>query len=616
MPQSVSSIAHIAVGLPVEGPFDYSVPVDLQKRVAIGDRVVVNFAHAKRLGFVVGLANQSEFKKLKPVDAILDSEPLLSKSFLRCAAEIARYYGCSWGEAIEVMLPKDARKTKTIACRPVKKETVALKSQTTLIHSQSMSAHWSRVAERIGAALQSGRGVIVLVPDSAQIPFVVGQLKDVLPAGSITHDNERTHQEELEHWVALKEGRARVMVGLRTAVFAPVAALGLIVVYDEDNASYQEEKSPFYQVRDVALMRSYIEQCHTLFVGSSPSTELMFFAKQKKFECIEVPPDTIIHKQLIDMTNFASKGPMMISFPLRNSLEKILADGGKSLVFLNRRGFNTFTRCLFCGHILRCERCESNLVYSSSKRKFECRRCGTVKEPVKNCPKCKKEYLRSQGMGIERVVSELKRLFPKARVEGFDKETAAFPKKYDILVSTQAVFRKLGEVSFDGVGVLEIDAEFNRGNYRSSQHAFSLLTHLALLSTKRIEIQTFHVDNTVLRDFVAGRSAEFYEHELKLRHELQLPPYCHLVKVMLRGVEEKVVSTQAEVLYTSMAEAPAPGVDVVSVQPDAVVKLRDQFRYTILVRGQERRSTLTFVKESLLKAKKKSGVIVTVHVDS
>jgi primosomal protein N' (replication factor Y) len=610
------SIAHIAVGLPVEGPFDYAIPEQFQSRIALGDRVTVNFANGKRLGFVVGLAKESAFEKLKPIEAILDEKPLLNEATVRCAGAIARHYGCSLGEAIATMLPFEARKPKVIDCRPSADKKGAAQPQNILVHSQSVTAHWPQIAQRIAAVLRHGKGVIVLVPDSAQIGFVAGQLKSVLPAETIIHDKGRTHKQELENWVKMKEGKGRVIVGLRTAIFAPIPSLGLIVVYDEDNASFQEEQTPFYHVRDVALMRSSIEGCEAVFVSPSPSVELMALANQGKLALNAVGPDHPVQQKLIDMTNFASKGPMMISFPLRNSLEKVLLDGGRALIFINRRGFNTFTRCLFCGHILRCERCESNLVYSSSKKKFECRRCGTTKEPVRACPKCGKEFLRSQGVGVERVASELRRLFPLARIEGLDRETAAFPKKFDILVSTQAVFRMLGELSFDLVGVLEIDAEFNRGNYRSAQHAFSLLSHLALLAKGRVEIQTFHADNSVLHDFVAGRSETFYAHELKLRQELKLPPFYHLVKVMLRGVQEKVVSAQAELLYNLMAEQKPSGVEVIGLHPDTIIKLRDKYRYVILVRGQDRQADLKFVKTSLAKMKKKSGVVVTLQVDS
>jgi len=190
-----------------------------------------------------------------------------------------------------------------------------------------------------------------------------------------------------------------------------------------------------------------------------------------------------------------------------------------------------------------------------------------------------------------------------------------FPTRFDILVTTQAVLRMFGRLEVDGIGVLDIDAEFNRTDYRSSQKAYSIMTHLALMAKGTIEFQTFHVDNEVLRHFVAGREEEFYKQELALRKELKLPPYAHWVSVMMRSGEEKTVSNQAAALYNLMAKVKTGRIDVLNVQPDAIPRLRDQFRYTIFVRGEDAAETLRFVKDSLGKLKKKSSVITTVHVD-
>ncbi len=610
-------IAQIVVGLPVEGPFDYLIPAEFQGRVAVGQRVAVSFAHTKRLGVVVGLLAQSAIKTLKPIDRILEHDPILNERFLEFAKQLSERYGCSWGEAIELMLPQELRKVRPIDLKPAALRSAAApqKGEEVLIHAKSLEGHWPQVAQRIGHVLAKGQGVIVLVADSAQIPYVVEKLKDALPADALIHDNKRTPKEELSHWIALKEGKARVIVGLRTAVFAPVLSLGLIVMYDEDNPSFKEEQGPFYQTREVLQMRCRIEGCDAVFVGFSPSVELMHACREKQVALIDLKDEKPVHRQLVDMMNFTSKGPMTISFPLRNSLEKTLGAGGRSMVVINRRGHSTFTRCLFCGHVLRCERCSSNLVYSSSKKRYECRHCSTHKEVPKVCPYCQKDYLKSQGMGVERVAQEVKRIFPMAHVERFDRDVDVFPKKFDVLVTTQAVLRMLGRLTVDGVGVLDIDAEFNRLDYRSSHKAFSLLTHLALMAKGRVEVQTFHVDNEVLRHFVAGRVDDFYTQELKLRQELKFPPFAHWVGVMLRGMDEKMVSAQAQSLYNLMSEQKMQGVEILNPQPGVVPKLRDKYRYTILVRGEKARETLQFVKGTLAKLKKKSAVIVTIHVD-
>lgn len=608
-------IAQIIVALPVEGPFDYFVPEAWRGRISVGHRVAVSFGPVKRLGVVVGFLPQSALPKIKPITAVLDQDPLVSEHALKLARLMSTRYGCSWGEAVELMLPKALRLARTADVAPAPCVPAQKKGERILMRPRSVDAHWPEVIRRLKHALSLDQGAIILVADSAQIPNVVDRLKTALPADIVIHDNQRTSKEELAGWKALKEGKARVIIGLRTAVFAPVLSLGLIVMYDEDNPSFDEEQSPYYKTREVVLMRSLAEGCEAVFVGFAPSPEIVFEVDQDRMTSLELNSTQGPKRQMIDMTNFASKGLMMISFPLRNTLEKALFAGGKAALVINRRGHSTYTRCLFCGHVLRCERCSSNLVYSSVKKKNECRQCGAVKDVPKSCPHCQKNYLRSQGAGVERVAQEAKRLFPKAHVECYDREVSVFPGRFDLLVTTQAVLRAFGRVMFDFVGVLDIDAEFNRSDYRGSQGAYSLLTHLAMMTKGSIEFQTFHVDNEVLRHFAAGRDKEFYAQELSLRKELKLPPFAHWVAVMLRSVEENTVSDQASSLYTLMVETRPKGVEVLTLQPDAVPKKRDQYRYTIFVRGEDAAATLGFVKASIAKLKKKSGVITTVHVD-
>ncbi len=608
-------IAQIVVGLPVEGPFDYIVPETWRGRLAVGHRVAVSFGPAKRLGVVVGFLSQSSIPKIKPISAVLDEFPLVSQEALKLARMMSVRYGCTWGEAVELMLPKALRSVRTSDVRPAVRSPLDNKGERVLINSRSIDGYWPEIIKRLNQARAQEQGVIVLVADTAQIPYVMERLRAALPADVIVHDNQRMPKEELAAWKALREGRVNVIVGLRTAVFAPVVSLGSIVMYDEDNPSFSEEQSPYYKTREVVLMRAQLEGCSAVFIGFTPSVEMVQETKENRVSLLEFDGASGPKRQLIDMTNFASKGPMVISFPLRNSLETVLRAGGRSVLVINRRGHSTYTRCLFCGHVMRCDRCSSNLVYSSSKKRNECRQCGAVKEAPKFCPHCKKAYLRSQGAGVERVAQDIRRIFPQARVELFDREIDVFPGRFDILVTTQALLRAFGKLTVECIGVLDIDAEFNRADYGSAHRAYSLLTHLALMTKGSIEIQTFHIDNEVLRHFAAGRDTEFYDHELALRKELRLPPFAHWVSVMLRSVEENTVSNQAAQLYTLMAGSKPAGIEVLNFQPDAVPKKRDQFRFTIFVRGDDAVATLGFVKASIAKLKKKSGVITTVHVD-
>jgi len=545
----------------------------------------------------------------------LDESPWFDDQALRLAEMFAQRFGCALGEACEVMLPKPLRLLKSTKLNLSGQRSLNNQSTKQLIRSQSLQAHWPHLEQKISDVLARGQGIIFLVAETSQIPYVEHRLKSVLPKTKYIHDNERTAKQELEGWVSLREGKINFVIGLRSAVFAPVFSLGLIVMFDEDNSSYKEEQSPFYQTREIVMMRSEVELCDVVMVAFSPSVEAEYLVRQKKVSSVVMVDESKARRQMIDMTNFASKGPMIISFPLRNSIEKTLAAKGRAVVVINRRGHSTFTRCLFCGHIMRCKRCSTNLSFSNIKKKLECRQCGSTMDLPKVCPHCSKNYLRSLGTGVERVASEVKRLFPAACVERFDRDVNMFPAKFDVMVTTLAVLRMMGRLRVETIGVLDIDAEFNRADYRSSQKAYSLLTHLSLMARNSIEIQTFYVDNEVLRCFIAYKDDEFYSRELALRQEIKLPPYVRWISVMLRGVDEELVSSQAGLLYQLMFGTKPEGVEVLSVQPDTIPKLRDQFRFVIFIRSENAKLCLEFVKSSLASLKKKNKVVITLHVD-
>src|SRR3989338_7377961 len=226
--------AHIVVGLPVEGPFDYALPQHLQEKVAVGQRVRVPFHGAQRVGFVVGLADKSAVQNLKLVLAVLEDQPSLAEAVLRLTKKMSEYCGCSWGEAIETSLPRALRKPKIVelSLSNVKNTAAASKPETVLFHDPSRRERWKYFQERIQETKVQEQGAII--------------------------DKKIKPQEELQQWKMVKEGKVAFVIGTRSAVFAPVANLGLIIVFEEDNSAYKQEQSPFYHVRDVARMRAEI----------------------------------------------------------------------------------------------------------------------------------------------------------------------------------------------------------------------------------------------------------------------------------------------------------------------------------------------------------------------
>ena len=630
-------IVQVVVGLPVEGPFDYVLPVELQKNACVGARVKVSFHYQRRQGVIVGFGSKSKFKNLKSIESLLDEKPLLSSSLLTLTKRLSQYYGCSWGEAIEAVLPDLLRNGKSIDpgrhCERSPKGEAKnliteeiLRSATglpqndstsiTLLHDLSRSDRWPFLVGKIQETLNRTQGIIFLVPELSMIEGVLSKLKAIGNVPIAVFDKKMTPKKELKQWLALKSGGVSLVIGSRSTVFVPVKNLGLIIVVDEENSAYKQEQSPFYHAREVVLMRSTIEKSSVIFVSFSPSLELWQLVLKKKMRLISFPAPKLGQVIPVDLTNFNARKTSLISFPLRNHIEKTLVHGGKVILFMNRRGFSLLTRCTSCGTTFKCFRCDVNLSYSYAKKKMICRHCHAAGEVPSVCPKCRNTHLRSLGTGIEKLESELARIFPHAKLSLYDKDTQEVPRGFDILVATQAVLRIQDEVSAQLIGCIHIDSELNRHDLRAAEHTFALLVRLRLWAQEKLVVQTRLLDNECIQAALKMDFRNFYKKELSIRRELGFPPFQHLVAVNLRSVKEETVLQQAYSFYTELGKILPRGIDLLEPQPDMVPKLRDKYRFTIMLKGKSVQQILAFIKNGLKQFKRKSTVTLTVNVDS
>lgn len=610
-------VAQVIVALPVEGPFDYSVKKEFQDQICEGQRVYVPFQSRQTVGFVVGLRAKSRFKKLRPVLSLLDNVPALEPQALQFTKAFAQYYGCSWGEAIETSLPNALRKKKALqlSIQPSREKDLSKKGEVFLCHDKGTQRRWPFIIARIKQTLSKGQGVIFLVPEVFAIKKIEGILRNHLDVSITVLDKRLTPKRELEQWIMLKEAKSPLVIGTRSAVFAPVANPGLMIVYDEENASYKQEQSPFYHVRDVVDMRRKIEGCSVLFVSSAPSAEEWWRINKQKASMKTFEADHLGQLQLIDLLNYKPRRRSSISFPLQNHIQAALEKKEKIVLFLNRRGFSTTTRCNHCGHIIKCKRCEVNLSYLYSKKKLVCHLCNSSSDLPKLCPECKGSYLRSMGTGIEKIESDLARIFPQARVARFDRETSSIPQQADIIIATQAILKVLDQIPVSLIGVLEIDAELNRIDFRSAQRTFSLLIHLRQAAKEKVLVQTNSVDNYCLKAAAKLNFKEFYKNEIKFRRELEFPPFRHLIEVGLRGRNKDDVFEQTRILFEELEKNKPKEVEILDLQPDILPKLRDKYRFTIMLKSKSVKPMLAFIKSALKTFKKRKNVVVTVNVD-
>ncbi len=610
--------AKVAVGLPVDGPFDYAVPQELRGGLRAGSRVWVNFAHRKIIGYVVGFSKKTRITGVKPILEAIDGQPLLNDNLLRLTRELSGYYCCSWGEAIETAIPRLLRNGKKIpvAETPSRDNKDSKEINTTLVHNPDFQSRWEVYLRHIKKTIDNKRSVIILLPDIHSLmeaKSIVSKRLAVTP-----HLLYRKEAGEIKEWCAVRQGGPLVVMGVRSAIFAPVENLGLVIIDEEQNFVYKQDQVPHYNAREVCFMRAGIDQPELLLGSGSPSAEMVYLVEKKRINYIgakdstDFPRITIVNSR--SYANFGKKQRMIFSKLLEDAIYSSINAKEKILLFLNRKGFATSATCLSCGFTLKCQRCNINLTYHYKEGFLSCRYCNYRMGAPMICPECNAGYIRYSGAGTEKIESQLSTMFPSAVIKRIERVEALNLGDADIFVATSAITKGSG-ASFDLVGVLSIDSSLNHPDLRSSEKAFAILSNLSALTGKKMIIQTAIPEHHCFQALLKKDPHIFYDEELKQRKELSFPPYRHLILVKLRGANEEKVKTAAESLFEKLNKAKkTKGIRILSLNPGAPPKLRDNFYRQILVSCGNVQGANKFLKSNL-KSFSRSGIIVTVDVD-
>ncbi|MCX5700343.1 MAG: primosomal protein N' [Candidatus Omnitrophica bacterium] len=614
--------AKVVVGLPVSGPFDYIVPDNCAEQIKIGSRVWVSFGTRRIVGYVTDLVKKSEIKRLKPILELIDKVPLLSKEMLLITKELSEYYCCSWGEAIEVAIPDDLRKGKKIISGDssingvrINSDPIYLDKKVSLIHDLDGRARWGVYINEIKQILKNNQSAIVLLPDVHDIAKVSSMINKEL--GIEVQPLYRKQPKELDAWLKVKSGGAQVIAGTRSAIFAPLNNLGLIIIDDEASSVYKQDQVPHYHAREAGFLRAKIEGAKLILGSRVPSLESYYSSKKDKAKYTLVPrksrfPDV----KLIDTRHLAfvdRKKKQVVARILEDAIYVVLNTKGKVLLFLNRKGFATQAACHACGKVLKCPRCNINLVYHYKGNLLSCHYCNYKIEPPKICPECNAGYIKFSGGGTEKMESELSRIFPQARIKIWD-EACQDISDADIFIATSSVIRR-ADLNFDLIGVLGIDNTLNRVDFRATEKVFELLAGLLVLTDKNILIQTSSPTHHCFQALFKKDESYFYEAELKQRKQLNFPPFSHLILVKLRGKSEEKVKVAAEALFNKLTkENKSKELGIVAVTPTNPPKLRGNFYWQVLLRTGKVALAGEFIRKGL-KGFRHSGIIVTIDVD-
>jgi len=595
--------AKVVLGLPIEGPFDYTVPTDLENKISEGVRVWVNFRNKKEVAYVVGLSNKTTIKKLKEISSLIDEEPILGEKMLLLTRQLADYYCCSWGEAIEAALPDEIRKGKEVKQGDGSLNRVLEKENRPLSFLLQGTNRMDVYLNEIKLAVSNRESVIVIFTD----------INAVLKAKEVIQQNlkiipqvlYRKQPKELQAWILVKQADFSVVLGTRSSIFAPVNNLGLIIVDQEEDQVYKQEQVPHYHVREVALMRVKIESARVIFGTNSPSLESFYLVQSGQLQYQSIAPALAYPQvKVIDLRRLAyaeRKSKTLFSKFLIDAIAVILAQKGKVLLVINRKGFATYAACQNCDVALKCPRCNINLVFHFDEEKLKCHHCNFKMDLPKICPSCNAGYIKYSGMGTERIESELARIFPQARMEE------------DIFVATSSVI-KHQKINFDLIGVLAIDNSLNRVDFRAAEKTFNLLMGLTSLTSKTIIIQSANANHHCFQALIKNDPGLFYKEELKQRKQLNFAPFKHMILVRLRGQSLEKVKQAASGLFEKLNTIKTNSLKMLSLNPGQPAQLRGNFYYQILMRASSVEKASHFLKLHL-KEHHFSGIIVTVDVD-
>jgi primosomal protein N' (replication factor Y) len=470
-----------------------------------------------------------------------------------------------------------------------------------------------------------GRGVIVLVPEISLTPQAVSRFYSRFGNDVAVLHSGLSLGERLDEWQRIKNGGAGIVVGTRSAIFAPIANLGLIIIDEEQEYTYKSEASPRYHARDVARFRCAKSDAMLLLASATPSIDSFYAANSGKYHLTRLEsrygdaqlPEVL----LVDMKQellSGNTGP--ISERLAQELDENLKNGRQSILLINRRGYNTFVSCSQCGHVLNCPNCSIALTYHAANGRLMCHYCGYSSEQQTNCPECSGNFMRYSGTGTQKAEEAVLEMFPKARTLRMDMDTTSGryshekilekfgSGRYDILIGTQMVAKGLDFPGVTLVGVLSADQSLYMDDFRASERTFSLLTQVVGRSGRsvypgRALIQTQTPENEVLRLAALQDYDDYYRSEIALRRELLYPPFCDICEIGFTGIEENAVRSAAADFFERLKAAvfASDKVPVRIMGPSAagVVKIAGRYRYRIIVKCRNNRKFRAIISELL-----------------
>jgi len=620
--------------------FSYEIPKELEDFIFVGSLVKIPFGNRTLRGVVRQIQDSSlevqnktvQKYQIKSIQSIDDSF-ILPKSYIEIAQWISNYYLCSLGEAIALFLPPEMKRPKKNSDQPMdmknkrdeielneEQKTVFNKIKTGisqisingqkcvkpfLLHGITGSGKTEIYIKAAQEVIKLGRKVVVLVPEIILTPQTVQRFEEIFAGQVALMHSHLSKSEKYNCYYDFYSGKKPIIVGPRSALLVPNEKIGLIIIDEEQEDSFKQEQKPRYHA--VTLAEKIAENNNALLIlgTATPRTESFYKAKTGNYQLLELKnrhnTNSLPASTLIDLRNEIKLGNFSpLSELLQGKIGEILKRKKQILLFLNRRGTATFVSCRDCGFICLCPNCSIPLVYYVSQKNdyLTCHHCDHREVVPLVCPDCSSHKIKFFGIGIDKIVSEVEKLFPLARISKVDSTTITSKKDYDefyqkfknhevdIVIGTQMIAKGFDIPNVDLVGIISADTGLNMPHYKANEKTFQILTQVSGRSgraTNRGEtiLQTYWPDALPIQSALNHDVSQFYNHEIVERQKLNYPPFCKIIRIVSEHIDQKKASIEIDKLATTLRKN---NINIIGPGACFYQRLHGRYRFHLMIK--------------------------------
>ncbi|EOI7562119.1 primosomal protein N' [Enterococcus faecalis] len=512
-------------------------------------------------------------------------------------------------------------------------------SQTYLLEGITGSGKTEVYLQVIAEVLNQGKTAIMLVPEISLTPQMVQRFKSRFGEHVAVMHSGLSQGEKYDEWRKIERGEAEVVVGARSAIFAPIENIGVIIIDEEHEASYKQEETPRYHARDLAIWRSEYHHCPVVLGSATPSLESRARAKKNVYQRLRLTQRanqaaTLPTIDVVDMRQEVENGNVSsFSMSLQEKLQERLEKNEQSVLLLNRRGYSSFVMCRDCGYVLPCPNCDISLTLHMDSKTMKCHYCGHEERIPYRCPNCGQDKIRYYGTGTQKVEEELQTLLPDSRILRMDVDTTrrkgAHEKilrtfgegQADILLGTQMIAKGLDFPNVTLVGVLNADTALNLPDFRSSERTFQLLTQVSGRAGRaekpgEVIIQSFNPEHYAIQLAKAQDYEDFYTKEMYIRHRGDYPPYYFTVQITASHPEENEAAKQMFQIATKLKQGLSPQAILLGPTPNAIMRVNNRYFYQVIIKYKQEPMLQPLLKEILTDTQRATARGLKLSIDA